>query len=369
MLISVDAESISKYVPEGAAIVLEIIGALLGTFLGVAGAFWMERRRAAKDRAERLSKVRVAVAQGIGRNLMVIERIRWVIKSGLGSPSQLPHVAYLTWGMAVWLDAGGDALTYERLANLVHAFEHYVDRLKQVRRIEGQARMKSRRFEVSSIGGDLHDLYRQTEWFRGHLWDLLRSLGSAEWIAEIEDEIRTARQEAAALESQSMPNASAVDVARFLVLLASREEPPVRLTNVQVNALLYVVQGWSLARQGRPMFAERIEAWRWGPVVPEVWAEFAQYEGEPIPVPTDVPPLARLDQSFVAAVWQDYNRKAADELLRLVRDSDPYWTPRAPLPPEAPSHAAVQLDVLGDAFRALLPTPLDPSEFEGIRRA
>ena len=66
---------------------------------------------------------------------------------------------------------------------------------------------------------------------------------------------------------------SAVDVARYLVLLASTEsDGPAQeadcLTNLRLQKLLYYVQGWSLGERGRPMFREEIQAWRYGPVVP-----------------------------------------------------------------------------------------------------
>lgn len=47
------------------------------------------------------------------------------------------------------------------------------------------------------------------------------------------------------------------------------------ITNLKLQKLVYYAQGFSLALCGRPLFAERIEAWQHGPVCP---ALFAKYE-------------------------------------------------------------------------------------------
>ena len=40
------------------------------------------------------------------------------------------------------------------------------------------------------------------------------------------------------------------------------------ITNLKLQKLVYYAQGFSLALCGRPLFAERIEAWQHGPVCP-----------------------------------------------------------------------------------------------------
>ncbi|WP_297741448.1 Panacea domain-containing protein [uncultured Tessaracoccus sp.] len=57
---------------------------------------------------------------------------------------------------------------------------------------------------------------------------------------------------------------------RALDVLKHINETSLRLGEVQRQKLLYYVQGWSLAWDGVPMFKDRIEAWKMGPVVPTV---------------------------------------------------------------------------------------------------
>ena len=61
------------------------------------------------------------------------------------------------------------------------------------------------------------------------------------------------------------------DVASFFIALA-QDTAEMHLgdpmTHLRLQKFLYFAQGWSLARNGKPLFAEPIEAWQYGPVVP-----------------------------------------------------------------------------------------------------
>ncbi len=70
------------------------------------------------------------------------------------------------------------------------------------------------------------------------------------------------------------------DVARFFVDLAQKQADNScgdLMTNLRLQKLLYFAQGWYLARYGKPLFRDDMEAWQYGPVVPAVYNEYAQY--------------------------------------------------------------------------------------------
>lgn len=78
----------------------------------------------------------------------------------------------------------------------------------------------------------------------------------------------------------------AMDVANFFIDLANNLDKNTEngcITNLKVNKLLYLVQGWSLALSGEPMFTDTIEAWPYGPVIPAVYHEFKKYGNKDIP--------------------------------------------------------------------------------------
>ena len=56
--------------------------------------------------------------------------------------------------------------------------------------------------------------------------------------------------------------ATAIDVMKYI-----KSQMRV-MGEVQVQKLAYYAQAWSLAWDGSPLFGDRIEAWKMGPVVP-----------------------------------------------------------------------------------------------------
>jgi uncharacterized phage-associated protein len=73
----------------------------------------------------------------------------------------------------------------------------------------------------------------------------------------------------------------AINVACYLVELANKA-PEHDLTNLKIQKLLYYIQGKHLSATGRPLFDEKIEAWQYGPVVPEVYHEFKKCGAFPV---------------------------------------------------------------------------------------
>lgn len=76
--------------------------------------------------------------------------------------------------------------------------------------------------------------------------------------------------------------ARAIDTANyFLATLGS--DPESDLTNLKMQKLCAYAQAVSLALLNRPLFDERIEAWKHGPVVPSVYETFRENGDRVIP--------------------------------------------------------------------------------------
>jgi uncharacterized phage-associated protein len=56
------------------------------------------------------------------------------------------------------------------------------------------------------------------------------------------------------------------------------------VSNLKLQKLLYFVQAYALAEFDEPAFDDRIEAWEYGPVVPNVYQFFKIYGPNPIPL-------------------------------------------------------------------------------------
>ncbi|WP_217522081.1 Panacea domain-containing protein [Vibrio metschnikovii] len=73
---------------------------------------------------------------------------------------------------------------------------------------------------------------------------------------------------------------NAVDVAREFINLA--KEDGKRLTNLQLQKLVYIAHGIHLAKSGQPLLDQEVNAWKHGPVIPSVYNVFKKYKNSPI---------------------------------------------------------------------------------------
>lgn len=76
---------------------------------------------------------------------------------------------------------------------------------------------------------------------------------------------------------------SSVLVARQILWLAHKSGKI--LTPMQLLKLVYISHGWMLALYDRSLFREPVEAWRYGPVEPNVYNAFKKFGGNQITEP------------------------------------------------------------------------------------
>ena len=97
---------------------------------------------------------------------------------------------------------------------------------------------------------------------------------------------------------------SARTVANYLIEAKSKEggTPP---TPMQLLKLVYIAHGWNLAINDRPLINDRVEAWRYGPVIPKIYQDLKQWGNTPV-------------------TWQRSVRNAALDLRWQVRSQSLY---------------------------------------------
>jgi len=148
---------------------------------------------------------------------------------------------------------------------------------------------------------------------------------------------------------------AAMEVARYLIEQAAREEEPDLLTSARLQKLLYYAQGWYLAVFGQPLFSEPIEAGLHGPVVREVLQQFRDYGNQGIePIPGDANPLPTLETMFLAAIWQRYREHSSTKLRLMTYEESPWRTAREGAGPGKAENREIPPNVLRDDFRTRL---------------
>ena len=123
----------------------------------------------------------------------------------------------------------------------------------------------------------------------------------------------------------------AIDVAGYLIHKAAAEPEPEYLTHLRLQKLLYYAQAWCLVTHDRPLFNAKVEAWRHGPVVREVYPSFADFgcnEIFPInhiPVPAI---LSEEDRLLVDSVWENYKVYSPNKLRTMTHSEGPWLSAR-----------------------------------------
>lgn len=121
-----------------------------------------------------------------------------------------------------------------------------------------------------------------------------------------------------------------------------RQGPEHSLTQMQLQKLAYIANGWNLAINGEPLIAEDVQAWDNGPVYRDLWNHLTSYGSSFITKlisPANAPNMFVKDQSkepYVAQlseserqvidhVWRRYGRYGAFALSRMTHQPGTPW--------------------------------------------
>ena len=121
---------------------------------------------------------------------------------------------------------------------------------------------------------------------------------------------------------------SAKAVANACLDLAKRDGR--RLTNMQLQKLVYIAHGYSLALLGRPLFSDNVHAWEFGPVVPTLYKPLRKYGAgfvtEPV-LTADSPVREESEEmSIIRSVWNAYGRYSGPQLSAITHQEGTPWS-------------------------------------------
>jgi uncharacterized phage-associated protein len=121
----------------------------------------------------------------------------------------------------------------------------------------------------------------------------------------------------------------AENVAKYLIYLASQafvgdNKEREGITNLKLQKVLYFAQAYYLAKLGKPLFGEKLEAWEYGPVVPEVYRKFKRCGSNPIILEEDKSTLIEKDKEVLKRVWDTFGSYSASKLVDIVHAHTPW---------------------------------------------
>ena len=129
------------------------------------------------------------------------------------------------------------------------------------------------------------------------------------------------------------------DVSHYIIVYSNKKDYGV--SNLKLQKLLYFVQAFFLINDCPPCFDEKIEAWDFGPVVPEIYREYKRYGGMDIPTidyyvkfdKKNIWNTERIyyediisddDKEMIRAVVDKFAHCSATFLVNLTHNQDPW---------------------------------------------
>ena len=122
---------------------------------------------------------------------------------------------------------------------------------------------------------------------------------------------------------------SAKDIAKWFIVhnrLVMLDADADYISNLKLQKLLYYAQGAVLAIKGKPLFREKINAWKHGPVVKEVYDEYKDYEWRGIDgdITLDLSTISDDVQDILTQVYETFGQYSAWKLRNMTHEESPW---------------------------------------------
>lgn len=120
---------------------------------------------------------------------------------------------------------------------------------------------------------------------------------------------------------------TAITIADQILRIAKSKQ--IELTPLQLMKLTYIAHGWSFPLRGADLFQNRIEAWKYGPVIPDLYHATKRFGRSPISLAMVGDPselvVDATTKAFLESVFNAYGHMSGVALSSLTHQSGTPW--------------------------------------------
>lgn len=114
----------------------------------------------------------------------------------------------------------------------------------------------------------------------------------------------------------------AKEVAQYCLYYCTQIGQPI--SNLQLQKILYYVQANFLVTKGSPCFSDEIVAWKYGPVVEDVYYYYKPYLADKITIEEFNGEIEPLDKQLIEQVCDSKSKYSAGALVRQTHQETPW---------------------------------------------
>lgn len=116
---------------------------------------------------------------------------------------------------------------------------------------------------------------------------------------------------------------SALDVAKYVISYSN--EKRYEISNLKLQKILYFIQAEFLVSENEPCFYEEIEAWNFGPVVPEVYHVYKIFGGSNIYIRNfNKNKILQKDREIIEAMVDVCAKYSPSRLVEITHNQAPW---------------------------------------------
>lgn len=98
-------------------------------------------------------------------------------------------------------------------------------------------------------------------------------------------------------------------------------------TPMQLIKLTYIAHGWTLALREKPLIKDTVEAWMYGPVIPNLYKKLKTFGSSEVnsSIAAYSETIEEEDKDLIQKVYDNYGRLSASQLSNLTHRAGTPW--------------------------------------------
>lgn len=114
------------------------------------------------------------------------------------------------------------------------------------------------------------------------------------------------------------------DIANKIIAKSASSDYGEMISNMKLQKMLYYMQGFHLAYFNTPLFENEIEAWQYGPVVPDIYTRYQNQGNKGIEYTGEVISLEPEKEKLFNEVYRVYGNYSAIGLMNMTHQERPW---------------------------------------------